>query len=250
MLAAVFCAAALVVAACPCRVAADDNPLVIYGDITYRGRSLSAVDVEATNTRTGDTLPGEISSGGYTVTFGGPGHEWEVGDTIHIVARGTGRYAALRAEASYEIADGEPEEIDLELHLMIDASVSYTPEGPRAGENVSFAAAPYRQITNYSWEMGDGTVAYGKNVTYVYRSPGNYTVTLTVAAGAVETSDTATVAVRAADQNDSGNDTGNGSDDGPGGGDEGGGNGMPGFVLAVACVAFLAVVVTRFKRKA
>ncbi len=37
--------------------------------------------------------------------------------------------------------------------------------------------------SNYTWDFGDGTVAYGKYVSHIYASPGIYTVKLTVKKG-------------------------------------------------------------------
>ena len=242
---AVFFAAVFILAVFPSGAADSTDPLVIYGDISYKGSSFSSVEVEATNTRTDDTLPGEINDGSYTVTFGGPGHEWEIGDTIHIIARGTGRYSALRAEATYEIADGEPERVDLSLHSTIDADFSYDPQAPLAGENVSFTAVSSPKITNYTWDFGDDITGYGRTVVHVYQSPGNYTAKLTVAAQAVQASTSLTVSVGEVHTNDTDNDTT--PDDGDDGGDENENDAIPGFSAAVFVLAVLATIIM-FKR--
>ncbi len=49
--------------------------------------------------------------------------------------------------------------------------------------HVSFNSTSYDLdgfITNYTWDFGDGSIAYGKNVSHEYNESGEYNVTLTV----------------------------------------------------------------------
>lgn len=50
------------------------------------------------------------------------------------------------------------------------------------------------QIANYTWDLGDGTMAYGPTVTHAYDEAGDYTITLTVR-DASGNEDTATLAI-------------------------------------------------------
>lgn len=52
-----------------------------------------------------------------------------------------------------------------------------------AGETVRLDASPSsgrRSIVSYTWDLGDGRAASGKEVTTSFQSPGRYTITLTV----------------------------------------------------------------------
>jgi len=66
------------------------------------------------------------------------------------------------------------------------ADFSYSPPSPLAGEAVSFTDKSYDpdgSIVYWHWDFGDGKTfdyAHPGSITYVYTSPGTYTVTLTV----------------------------------------------------------------------
>ena len=64
------------------------------------------------------------------------------------------------------------------------ASFSYEPLNPIVGEQITFDASSSDDkdgyITNYTWNFGDGSNAYGKHVIHVFNKEGNYNVKLTV----------------------------------------------------------------------
>ena len=63
------------------------------------------------------------------------------------------------------------------------ANFSFTPELAGIGDIISFNSTSYDMegnIVNYTWQFGDGSTAYGRNVSHAYSSWGNYTVNLTV----------------------------------------------------------------------
>jgi hypothetical protein len=70
------------------------------------------------------------------------------------------------------------------VHQPPVAKFSFSPSAPRTGQAVSFNATGSSDvdgtITSYTWTFGDGGTGSGETPTHVYRSPGNYTVKLTV----------------------------------------------------------------------
>lgn len=64
------------------------------------------------------------------------------------------------------------------------ARFTVTPEQPKAGATVTMDASessdPDGTIAHYHWDFGDQETGEGKIATHVYKSPGTYTVTLTV----------------------------------------------------------------------
>jgi uncharacterized repeat protein (TIGR01451 family) len=67
-----------------------------------------------------------------------------------------------------------------------------------AGSAVTFDAggsSPLGEITSYGWDFGDGSTGTGQTAPHAYASPGTYTATLTVQAGALSTTDSAQVIV-------------------------------------------------------
>ena len=60
---------------------------------------------------------------------------------------------------------------------------SYYPIYPIPNMNISFNSTSYDldgYIKNYTWNFGDGSIAYGRNVSHKYTAHGIYNVTLTV----------------------------------------------------------------------
>ncbi|MBC7081612.1 MAG: PKD domain-containing protein [Thermoplasmatales archaeon] len=64
------------------------------------------------------------------------------------------------------------------------ADFDWNPKNPVEKENITFDASKSYDldgyIVNYTWQFGDGSVGYGKEVIHAYNSKGNYTVNLTV----------------------------------------------------------------------
>ncbi|KAA0010602.1 MAG: PKD domain-containing protein [Thermoplasmata archaeon] len=63
------------------------------------------------------------------------------------------------------------------------ADFSWTPIKPTDVENVTFYSLAYDidgSIVNYTWNLGDGSIKYGQNVSHKYVDNGNYTVNLTI----------------------------------------------------------------------
>ncbi|MCD6331374.1 MAG: PKD domain-containing protein, partial [Thermoplasmata archaeon] len=57
------------------------------------------------------------------------------------------------------------------------------PSNPKINENVIFNSTSYDLdgfIANYTWNFGDGSIAYGRNVSHVYYNEGSYIVNLTI----------------------------------------------------------------------
>ena len=63
------------------------------------------------------------------------------------------------------------------------ANFSWVPAIPNVSEEIVFIDASYDEdgfIVNYTWNFGDGSIAYGRNVTHRYEEHGIYTVILRV----------------------------------------------------------------------
>ena len=64
------------------------------------------------------------------------------------------------------------------------ANFSFVPINPKTNENITFNASSSYDIdgfiTNYTWNFGDGSIAYGKIVQHSYSKDGIYNVTLTI----------------------------------------------------------------------
>ncbi|MEA2054492.1 MAG: PKD domain-containing protein [Candidatus Thermoplasmatota archaeon] len=217
---------------------ASSNPLPIYGYVTYDGNGLSGIEVRATNERTGGTLT-ETSdeNGAYTVTFGGPVYGWEVGDTIKLKARGTGNYECLGGGKEITITSDEPIRADITLHLSLNAGFAFTPENPKAEDNVSFTDISTGTITNHTWNFGDGNISYEQNPVHAYASEGNYTVVLTIYCHTFSTSASSLLHAEKQEVNDTDNSN-----------ETNGTGSTPGFLLP-STIAALCVMLAIFKRR-
>ena len=63
------------------------------------------------------------------------------------------------------------------------ADFEYSPINPMEGQEVAFSAIATDRdgyIVNYTWDFGDGSIAYGKVVKHTYDMHGNYSVVLQV----------------------------------------------------------------------
>lgn len=204
--------------AIPLYANADTSPFVIIGYVTFDGVALSDVEVEAKNMQSGQVLTETtLKKGIYVITFGGPVYQWELGDTIKLVAHGTGTYSCLKGETSVvidqEAVAHQPVMANISLSLDLTVNFKFTPENPRPGENVSFTDLSTGSITNWTWNFGDGTKSYEQNPSHAYENPGNYTVTLTVYCQTFSKSTSMHLTVVTGGENDTGekNDTGGGS---------------------------------------
>jgi PKD repeat protein len=81
----------------------------------------------------------------------------------------------------------------------LQASFTFNPSSPIAGQAVSFTGSAFGGVSpySYSWSFGDGATALGSLVSHTFQSGGTYTVALTVtdSAGQIaKSSQTVTVA--------------------------------------------------------
>jgi hypothetical protein len=63
------------------------------------------------------------------------------------------------------------------------AKIGFRPAGPRPGEDIVLSARGSSgglQLVNFTWDLGDGTIAYGPELVHRYADAGTYTVRLTV----------------------------------------------------------------------
>ncbi len=63
------------------------------------------------------------------------------------------------------------------------ANFTYSPQKPTDLDIISFNSTSYDPdgfIVNYTWNFGDGRIAYGRNVTHSYSDDGIYNITLTI----------------------------------------------------------------------
>jgi len=64
------------------------------------------------------------------------------------------------------------------------ANFVFSPEYPKVNESVTFNASSSHAVNatlvNYTWDFGDGSIAYGRVVTHAYKSEGIYRVCLRV----------------------------------------------------------------------
>ena len=93
-----------------------------------------------------------------------------------------GTYTVTLRVTGEGIDDTISKEITVKNALPV-ADFSYTPLNPVEGQEISFNADAEDKdgsIENYTWNFGDGSVGYGKNVKHTYGNAGNYSVDLTV----------------------------------------------------------------------
>lgn len=70
---------------------------------------------------------------------------------------------------------------DVTVTAPPDVEFTHEPQEPSADETVVFNATghdPDGEIVNWTWSLGDGSVAFGQNVTHAYDDHGVYTVEL------------------------------------------------------------------------
>ena len=68
-------------------------------------------------------------------------------------------------------------------NALPSADFTYNPLNPIEGQEITFSADATDkdgEVVNYTWNFGDGSVAYGKVVTHTYSKAGIYNVTLSV----------------------------------------------------------------------
>ncbi|MFQ6012021.1 MAG: PKD domain-containing protein [Thermoplasmata archaeon] len=102
----------------------------------------------------------------YAASFAEPGtytYTIWASDVTGNVASRTGTFTIQDTEPPVGGARG-PTEVSVGTAFTLDASES----------------SDNHRITNYTWDLGDGTVAYGPTVTHTYDQAGDYTITLTV----------------------------------------------------------------------
>ena len=96
-------------------------------------------------------------------------------------APGTYTYTIWATDASgnrasrsgtFAIEDTEPPSAVISGPTEVDVDASFSLDAGGSSDN--------HRVANYTWDLGDGTVAYGSTVTHAYAEVGDYTVTLTV----------------------------------------------------------------------
>ncbi len=75
------------------------------------------------------------------------------------------------------------------------AAFSYLPAAPLAGLAVQFTDASTGSPTTWSWAFGDGGTSTARSPSHIYRTPGTYTVSLTVSGAAGSDAATSKVTV-------------------------------------------------------
>lgn len=60
------------------------------------------------------------------------------------------------------------------------ASFDYEPAKVRVGQGISFHSTSTGNVTNHTWDFGDGVVAYGPSVEHVFHEAGRFVVALSV----------------------------------------------------------------------
>ncbi|MCD6512818.1 MAG: PKD domain-containing protein [Thermoplasmata archaeon] len=139
--------------------------------------------VVITNERTGDTLEQFTDEKGfYNMELANMKHGWKDGDTLLINVSGTGYYKNWEGGKRINVdASTIAQRIDITLHRILKADF-IVPKVIYAGNTTSFEDSSYSEyaIINYTWHFGDGSVAYGKNVSHVFDKAGDYDITLNI----------------------------------------------------------------------
>ncbi len=147
------------------------------------GDAVADAQVIIKNERTGDTLKQFTDEKGfYNMELANMEHGWKDGDTLLINVSGTGYYANYEGGKEVKInASVVLQRVDITIYKILKADF-ITPDVIYAGNATAFkdnSSSKYG-IINYTWQFGDGSIGYGKNVSHVYSKAGNYDVTLTI----------------------------------------------------------------------
>ena len=160
------------------------------------------VDEDTTVTFDGSSSTDNVGVANYTWTFVDGGPRTLYGSTPSYVFGAPGSYAVtltasdgagnLAADTlSVTVRDVTPPAANAGPDQTVDEDTTVTFDGTGSSDNVG--------VANYTWALTDGVARtlYGVSTTYVFATPGSYSVTLTVrdAAGASST-DTLAVTVR------------------------------------------------------
>ncbi|MEE9164360.1 MAG: PKD domain-containing protein, partial [Thermoplasmata archaeon] len=73
---------------------------------------------------------------------------------------------------TFVVVDTEPPSAAISGPIEVDVGTSFSLDASGSSDN--------HLVANYTWELGDGTMAYGPTVTHSYDEAGDFTVTLTV----------------------------------------------------------------------
>ena len=162
----------------------------IYYNVTSIIPNVAKVVAKAMHNPTGDIISdrsryflvrdGEKTSGYLTLRLGPDDESGKYNISIELL------------DAGGKVVDREwVENVSLYTYDMPVAQYDIYPEEPTSAEDVTADASSSipspgesgtkgSYITNYTWDFGDGTTAYGKNVTHRFPDDGYYNVTLTV----------------------------------------------------------------------
>ena len=161
---------------------------VIDGYCFYSDHNDTAeyVDVAITNLNLSETIYDKTTEEGYysvaVGTWGEPGtQDWEEGHLLLVTATGN---VSLGYGGWFGYSTGIIQKtlvtINVTLTLPPEADFKYSPSGINA---IKFTDLSYDSdgiIVNYTWNFGDGSIAYGSTVTHRFVDDGTYNVTLVI----------------------------------------------------------------------
>jgi PKD repeat protein len=119
--------------------------------------------------------------------------DWSFGDGATASGRvvthsfgAAGSFVVTLTETSDRgVAASTTQQVTIALGDLPLPSFTISPDSPNVGETVFFNASASKagnghNLTNFSWDFGDGTSGSGMTVSHVYSAPGSFKVLLTV----------------------------------------------------------------------
>jgi PKD repeat protein len=167
--------------------AALGEPYTVYGMVLNQDEDpLPGVYVKVTNNATGDFIETTSNSiGQYQVNLGNLNQGWNQGDEINVY----GEYGSLTDDTTLLVSGNRYQQnltLDfIEAGIELIAFISTAPYA-FVGESVTFDGSyswSSGDITNWTWDFGDGQGGFGAIVEHVYQVEGNYNLSLVVSDG-------------------------------------------------------------------